>query len=208
MRSPARARGFIVLLAAALAGCGGSGGGSDEAGVLEVDAASDGLFRSDLSIDAASPTQRIAVGADGVDFVHGWIRFIHAPTTIALVGDGVVTSVTLEITKVSLAGDPETQHPNVTLRHTDFGDLITGSDYQVTGTPVPGGVFAPTGAGVQTFTFTVTNQVIADILAARTYSDFYLETSGVQTDASYWIFEDVDPPATDDEPTLVFRYTP
>jgi hypothetical protein len=208
MRGSGRSRGWFALLAAGLVGCGGRGGGSDAPGVLAVAAASDGLFRSDLSIDSASPTQHVAVGADGVEFVHGWIRFIHAPTTIALVADGVVTSVTLEVSKVSQVGDPETQHPTVTLRHTDYGDLIEGADYLLTGAPVAGGVFSPTGAGIQTFSFDVRTEVLADIAAGLTYSDFYLATGGVQTDASYWIFEDEDAPTTGDEPFLVFRYTP
>lgn len=205
MRGPDRTRVGLALLAAGLVGCGGGGGG-DEPGLLEVAAASDGLFRSDFSIDAASPTQRIAVGADGVDFVHGWIRFIHAPTTIALVADGVVTNVTIGISKVSQAGDPATQHPTVSLRHTDYGDLIVGADYALVGTAV--GTFSPTGAGVQTFELDVTIQVLADITAGLTYSDFYLATDGVQTDSSYWIFEDVDPPTSGDDPYLRFRYTP
>jgi hypothetical protein len=207
MSGSARTRAGLVLLAVGLVGCGGSGNG-DEPNVLEVVAASDGLFRSDFSIDASSPTQQIGVGADGANFVHGWIRFIHAPTTIALVADNVVLSVTLEVTKASQSGDPETDHPTVALSHTDYGDLIEGSDYALVGTAVAGGTFAPTGLGAQTFSFDVRAQVIADILAGRTYSDFYLGTSGVQTAASYWIFEDVEPPATGNEPLLVFRLAP
>ena len=76
------------------------------------------------------------------------------------------------------------------------------------GTAVAGGIFAPTGAGTQTFAFDVTNEVRGDLLAGLTYSDFYLATSGAATDASLWIFEDVDAPATGDEPVLKIRYTP
>jgi hypothetical protein len=175
--------------------------------VLLVGAASDGLFRSDFSFDSSSPTEQISVGANGADFVHGWVRFIHAPTTIALVADGVVTSVTVGITKVAQGNDPATQRPSVDLRHADLGDSIEGLDYAIPGTPVSGGVFSP-GAGVQTFEFDVTSPVIGDILAGRTYSDFVLATSGVATDVSSWIFEDEDAPDTDDEPYLRFRYTP
>jgi hypothetical protein len=207
MRGPRPSRVVLALLTGSLVGCGGNGS-DDVPGVLGVAAAADGLFRSDLSIDDASVTQKIAVGADGVNFVHGWIRFIHAPTTIALVGDGVVTNVTLRISKVFGAGDPETEHPTVTLSHTDFGDLIQGSDYALVGTPVAGGAFTPTGTGIQEFVFDVTSQVLADINGGSTTSDFYLSTSGVQTDNSYWIFEDEDPPFSPDEPHLSFRYTP
>src|SRR5262245_4208562 len=154
MRGRALARVGVALVTAALFGCGGGGGGSDDApGLLTVFPAADGLFRSDLTIDAANPTLRIAVGGDGANFVHGWIRFIHAPTTIALVADGVVTNVTIEITKVSKVGDPQGQHATAELRHSDFGDLIEGGDYSLAGTPVANGIFAPTGTGTQTFTF-------------------------------------------------------
>jgi hypothetical protein len=203
---------LAALLAGSLGACGGGGGdgGDPTSGALMVfpaDPADDGYFRSNGTIAPDSP-YLISVGANGVAFLDGYVRFTHPAELSALAAEGRVTGVLLSLYSRGPGGTGtvEVEHPQIYVQHTDFGAVIDAADYGNTGAFIPDGVIQWGNGTPLLFQLDVTDEVLADV--AGGYTDIYLLSTGATGDDSFWHVEDVDGAPGLTAPHLVVDYGP
>lgn len=175
-----------LLLGAVAGGCGGSGPGTS---TTTVSASADGCWVVNLGVSPPSsllvpsdPVWAISVGDTSSNlWTVGYVRFDLAALQAALPSGASITAARLVLTKFSVTGQPFTSIGTDHDIHVDHALFTTPSvapgDWS---SLAPGGLDVALLAGgtdtatTQAFSVDVTASLLADLAAARAYSDYKL----------------------------------